>query len=37
MVNIDLIHYGSLLYYSMVLVVKVDKGKVCIACHKTER
>ena len=37
MVNIDLIHYGSLLHYSMVLVVKVDKYEVCIACHKTER
>ena len=31
-VNIDLIHYGSLLY-----LVVVDKGEVCIACHKTER
>ena len=37
MVNIDLIHYGSLLHYFMVLVVMVDKGKVCIGCHKTER
>ena len=37
MVNIDLIHYGSLLHYSMMLVVVVDKGEVCIACYKTER
>ena len=28
MVNSDLIHYGSLLHYSMMLVVMVDKGEV---------